>query len=102
SSLMKAGVIPLLDRRIKSCVLEPAAEQLEARLRQELVKLHPDLADSDSLAELFRRIRDQHQQERTKLLLVIDQFEQWLHVKDETDWTNLADALRYCDEVHLQ
>ena len=37
-----------------------------------------------------------------KLLLVLDQFEQWLHAKRGEENTELVAALRQCDGEHLQ
>jgi serine/threonine protein kinase/formylglycine-generating enzyme required for sulfatase activity len=37
-----------------------------------------------------------------KFLLVLDQFEQWLHAKREEQHTELVEALRQCDGQHLQ
>ena len=37
-----------------------------------------------------------------KVLLVLDQFEQWLHAKRSEDDTELVAALRQCDGEHVQ
>jgi formylglycine-generating enzyme required for sulfatase activity len=37
-----------------------------------------------------------------KVLIVLDQFEQWLHAKQHEENTDLVQALRQCDGVHLQ
>ena len=37
-----------------------------------------------------------------KVLLVLDQFEQWLHAKRGEENTELVAALRQCDGEHLQ
>ena len=37
-----------------------------------------------------------------KVLLVLDQFEQWLHAKRGEENTELVDALRQCDGEHVQ
>ena len=37
-----------------------------------------------------------------KVLLVIDQFEQWLHARGEEQETELAEALRQCDGERVQ
>ena len=40
--------------------------------------------------------------ERPKVLLVLDQFEQWLHAKRSEQHTELVQALRQCDGEHVQ
>ena len=53
----------------------------------------------DSLAQLRRgRILTPGR----KVLLVLDQFEQWLHSKRGEENTELIAALRQCDGEHLQ
>ena len=37
-----------------------------------------------------------------KVLLVLDQFEQWLHAKRGEENTELVAALRHCDGEHVQ
>ena len=37
-----------------------------------------------------------------KVLLVLDQFEQWLHAKRGEENTELVTALRQCDGEHVQ
>ncbi len=80
SSLVKAGLLPRLDRRVRAIYIESTAEQTEARLLASLRKACPELPRAsglvDSLAQLRRgRIRLPGE----KVLLVLDQFEQWLH-----------------------
>jgi len=36
------------------------------------------------------------------VLLVVDQFEQWLHARRAEEKTELAQALRQCDGEHVQ
>src|SRR5262249_29022262 len=38
----------------------------------------------------------------SKVLLVLDQFEQWLHAKRSEQYTELVGALRQCDGEHVQ
>src|SRR5207245_1090551 len=37
-----------------------------------------------------------------KVLIVLDQFEQWLHARQQEQGTELVQALRQCDGVRLQ
>ena len=55
------------------------------------------------LHDLAVRIRQQGPgRGKTKLLIVIDQFEQWLNVNDGEPQTMLGETLRQCDGVTLQ
>ena len=68
-----------------------------------LRKVCPELPQGsglvDSLANLRRgRILPPER----KVLLVLDQFEQWLHAKRGEENTELVAALRHCDGEHVQ
>ena len=72
--------------------------ETEARLLRGLRKVCPelprDLGLVDSLASLRRgRVLPAGR----KVLLVLDQFEQWLHAEKEEEKTELVQALRQCD-----
>src|SRR5205085_6319528 len=78
-------------------------EETEARLVKGLRKVCPELPRGlglvDSLASLRRgRILPPER----KVLLVLDQFEQWLHAKRGEENTELVAALRHCDGEHVQ
>jgi serine/threonine protein kinase/formylglycine-generating enzyme required for sulfatase activity len=103
SSLVKAGLLPRLVKQVVSVYVEATAEETEARLLKMLRKACPDLPSGlelvDSLAAVRRgRVLRAGQ----KLLLVLDQFEQWLHARRGEQNTELAAALRQCDGERLQ
>jgi formylglycine-generating enzyme required for sulfatase activity len=83
--------------------VEATAEETEARLLKCLRKACPELSRGlgllDTLAQLRRRraLPPEH-----KILLVIDQFEQWLFAKRSERNTELIGGLRHCDGEHLQ
>jgi serine/threonine protein kinase/formylglycine-generating enzyme required for sulfatase activity len=103
SSLVKAGLLPRLDRDVLAVYIEATSEETEARLLRGLRKVCPNLpaghALVDSLAAL-RRGRVVRPGE--KALLVIDQFEQWLLAQRGKEDTELVAALRQCDGEHVQ
>ncbi len=103
SSLVRAGLLPRLSDHVQSIYVEATADETESRLLTRLRKRYPDLpADADlahSLADVRRSSGPAPQQ---KLLLVIDQFEQWLHGRGESDRRRLVEALRQCDGGRLQ
>jgi hypothetical protein len=53
--------------------------------------------DDLSLAELFDRARRTIGPQKKKLVVIIDQLEQWLSVSDTAPTDPLVSALRHCD-----
>ncbi len=102
SSLIKAGLLPRLDPCILSVYVEATSDDTEQRLVRGIRKVIPE-AHGGSLQELLVHIR-RHRliPQGGKLLLVLDQFEQWLHRKTDYVRAALTDALRQCDGVSIQ
>jgi eukaryotic-like serine/threonine-protein kinase len=103
SSLLKAGLLPLLGKHVLPVYIEATPEETEARLVKGLRKVCAELPRGlglvDSLATLRRgRVLPPER----KVLLVLDQFEQWLHAKRGEENTELVAALRHCDGEHVQ
>ena len=103
SSLVKAGLLPRLGKHVLPVYIEATPEETEARLLKGLRKVCPELPRGlglvDSLANLRRgRVLPPER----KVLLVLDQFEQWLHAKRGEENTELVAALRHCDGEHVQ
>jgi len=103
SSLVKAGLLPRLGNHVLQVYIEATAEETEARSLKGLRKVCPELSRGlglvDSLANLRRgRILPPER----KVLLVLDQFEQWLFAKKGEQNTELVAALRHCNGEHLQ
>ena len=103
SSLVKAGLLPRLGKHVLPVYIEATAEETEARLLKGIRKACPELPRGlglvDSLANLRRgRILPPER----KVLLVLDQFEQWLHARRGEENTELVAALRHCDGEHVQ
>jgi eukaryotic-like serine/threonine-protein kinase len=103
SSLIKAGLLPRLGEYITPVYVEATALETETRLQKGLRKacraLSHELGLIESLAQLRRgRILPPGR----KVLLVIDQFEQWLFAKRSEVNSELTTGLRHCDGGHLQ
>jgi serine/threonine protein kinase/formylglycine-generating enzyme required for sulfatase activity len=103
SSLVKAGLLPRLAKSVAAVYVEATGEETEARLlkgvRRQAPELPTNLGLVDSLAALRRgRLLESER----KLLLVVDQFEQWLHAKRSGENTELMQALRHCDGGRVQ
>src|SRR5271157_394191 len=102
SSLVKAGLLPRLSKPIISIYIEATGEETEARLLRGLRKHNPDLpADLDLRAALVAA-RDKLREGSNKIVLVIDQFEQWYHARGAEPGTELANALSECDGGRVQ
>jgi formylglycine-generating enzyme required for sulfatase activity len=98
TSLIKAGLLPRLAKHVVSVYVESTAEETEARLLRGLSKKCPDMPGNLDLTGTIAALRQgQGLDDGQQLLIVLDQFEQWLHAKREEANTELAQALRQCD-----
>ncbi len=103
SSLVKAGLLPRLSKEVIAVYVEATAEETEARLLNGLRKRCPTLPANLSLKEtLAGACQGQGVPAGKKVLIVLDQFEQWLHAKKEEQNTELVQALRQCDGGGVQ
>ena len=103
SSLMKAGLLPRLSDDVIAIYVEATASETEARLLNGLRKKCPALAANLDLKETLAALRQgQGIPVGKKVLIVLDQFEQWLHANKEEENTDLVQALRQCDGGRVQ
>jgi eukaryotic-like serine/threonine-protein kinase len=103
SSLVKAGLLPRLSDELIAVYVEASAAETEARLLNGLRKRCVALPDNLNLkATLAALRRGQGIPVGKKVLIVLDQFEQWLHAKKEDENTDLVQALRQCDGGRVQ
>jgi serine/threonine protein kinase len=104
SSFVKAGLLPRVDDRIASVYVEATREDTEARLTKGLRRVCPELDPARSLKDTLAALRrSRARADRQKVLIVLDQFEQWLHVHGEDmEKTELVAALRQADGEHVQ
>jgi formylglycine-generating enzyme required for sulfatase activity len=108
SSLVKAGLLPRLGASVAAVYVEAAPGETEARLLRGIRKHLPAEPGGTpgggptGLADTLAAVRrGQGPAEGRKLLLVIDQFEQWLHAEGGGGG-ELARALRQCDGGRVQ
>ena len=102
SSLMKAGLLPRLSPKIESIYIEATPEDTTGKLLRSIQKRIPE-ASGANLADALSIIRRRKLvPSGGKLLLVIDQFEQWLYAHKNYADTELMNALRQCDGVTIQ
>ena len=103
SSLVKAGLLPRLSDEVIAVYIEATAEETEARLLNGLRKRFIALSDNLSLkATLAALRRGQGIPVGKKVVIVLDQFEQWLHAKKDEENAELVQALRECDGGRVQ
>ena len=103
SSLVKAGLLPLLARHVLSVYVEATQEETETRLLKALRKACPDLPPELGLVDALALVRQGRVlRSGQKVLIVLDQFEQWLHARRDQGNTELVAALRQCDGEHVQ
>ena len=103
SSLVKAGLLPRLSGDVSVVYLEATAEETETRLLHGLRKRCPELPETLSLRESLAALRrGQGVPAGRKVLIVLDQFEQWLHARKEEPDAELVQALRHCDGGRVQ
>ena len=103
SSLVKAGLLPRLSGDVIPVYIEATPGETETRLLHGLRKRCPALEDNLSLKDTLAALRrGQGIPVGKKLLIVLDQFEQWLHAKKEEENTDLVQALRQCDGGRVQ
>ncbi len=103
TSFVKAGLVPTLKPHIRPVYVEAAAVGTEGRLLDGLHRACPDLPAGCGLAEAAAAIRERSAAPGSmKVLVILDQFEQWLQGHPgETDG-ELVRALRHCDGPGLQ
>src|SRR5262249_40496685 len=95
--------LPRLGKHVLSVFIEATPEDAVARLLRTLRKESPELPSELGLVEALARIRQGRVlRSGQKVLIVLDQFEQWLHAKRGEENTELVTALRQCDGEHLQ
>jgi serine/threonine protein kinase/formylglycine-generating enzyme required for sulfatase activity len=104
SSLVKAGLLPRLAGHVLPVYVEATAEGTEARLLAALTKRCGGLSAAAGLPEALAALRRGHELPagRQKVLLVIDQLEQWLHARQPQVDAELVQALRQCDGGRMQ
>ncbi len=124
SSLVQAGLIPRIAEHVTTLYIEATPGETELRLRRGIQKLFPEHSAEGTLPEVFARLRqtnstllrdsksswlqssdttfDLHSRPPGKVVVFLDQFEQWLHAFPKAQEVELIQALRQCDGSGLQ
>lgn len=102
SSLIRAGILPRLNARVASIVISAAPDNTEKELQSAICSLS-GLSLELSLADTIQRIRcGEGLPADCKLVLVLDQFEQWLQAHKGNANSELCSALKQCDGGRVQ
>jgi len=102
SSLVRAGLLPHLSKLIVAIYVEATADDTETRVLRGLRNHLPSLPEDFGLVETFMLLRRGGLADGQKVVVVMDQFEQWLHARRGEPETELVHALRQCDGGKLQ
>ena len=102
SSLVKAALIPRITNQVLPIYVEATAEDTEVRLIKALRKQCPQLPVEASLPDMIAQLRREGGFQGRKVLIVLDQFEQWLHAHQSRTDSQLIPALRHCDGGSVQ
>lgn len=104
TSMLKAGLLPHLCDDVITIYVEANAEETESQLLRGLRIQFPELDPALSLRESLAALRlGQVMPPEKKLLIVVDQFEQWLHANStHQEDCPLVQAFRQCDGARLQ
>ena len=103
SSLVKAGLLPRLGKHVTPVYLEATTGETVARLLRGIKKAVPGLPERAGLVDSFLALRrGYYLRQGRKVLVVLDQFEQWLFGRRHDQGDELLAALRQCDGEKIQ
>ncbi|MCH7685359.1 MAG: serine/threonine-protein kinase, partial [Planctomycetes bacterium] len=99
SSLVKAGLLPRLSQDVVAVYVEATPNETETRILRGIRKQLSELPEDMGLVETLTLLR---RGEGRKVVIILDQFEQWLHAYRAEQETELVSALRQCDGGNIQ
>ena len=103
SSLVSAGILPRLAEHVETIHVTSTPDGMEERVLQALRQRAPALARGANLAESLAMIRQGvGLAPGRKVLIVLDQFERWLHGRSDLPQSDLTLGMRQCDGGRLQ
>ena len=103
SSLVRAGLLPRLASHVIPICIEATAAETELRLIRQLQRHCPEMPEDLELPEAIEGLRaGRWTGPGQKVVLVLDQFEQFLHGQGGEVTGPLLQALRHCDGGRVQ
>ena len=103
SSFVKAGLLPRLDNHVIPIYVESTADGTLTRVLHGCRKrcaVGDDVLDLRATLAALRQGRGLAPGK--KVVIILDQFEQWLHAKQDDDFSDLVQGLRQCDGGRVQ
>lgn len=103
SSFLKAGLLPILSDQVTPIYVDCCTGDVEHRLSRRLNMLAGEATPQATLTAQMTSIRREgNLRGPGKILIILDQFEQWLHQRRPLVGCELISALRQCDGIRLQ
>ena len=103
SSFVRAGLIPKLPENVIDLYIDCTTERLENYISGQMRRVFGEIPEGESLSRTLRLIRNgQYVRPGDKLLIVLDQFEQWLTNTRNPEEAELTEALRQCASERVQ
>ncbi len=103
TSLIRAGLLPRLAEHVTPLYIVATGRHTEAALTTRLHERFGSISDNLELAELLTEVKRKiAERPDAKVLVVLDQFEQWLHANHELKDSALVNALQLCDGHRVQ
>ncbi len=103
TSLIKAGLLCRLSPLVVPIYIEASPDATESQLKAALDIASAGKSQGLSLAETIAGMRGRVLlPPGRKILIVLDQFEQWLHADHDGEDGELVQALRHCDGANVQ
>lgn len=103
SSFVRAGLIPRLDPQVvRQVYVEASRNHTEERLRDSLQSVFTEIPSDAGLTTIFDGLKNRSWSKDTrKVVIIIDQFEQWISTNSSLQESELVEALRHCDGSNL-
>ncbi|MBM4074346.1 MAG: hypothetical protein FJ267_01720, partial [Planctomycetes bacterium] len=101
SSFLKAGLLPIVESNVSVVYVESTRSYDFGRIIRGLRRHCPWLSPDVDLVQALSQIR-QNKTAQKKILIVLDQFEQWLNARNLHEGGELIRAIRQCDGLQLQ
>ena len=102
SSFVRAGLIPRLADYVDVAYVEATPHGTEASLTSAIRHYTETASSTADVSTLIPEVRRHGLGDNRKLLIVVDQFEQWLHANPSPKNESLVDGLRHCDGIQVQ
>lgn len=101
SSFVRAGLIPVLSNKLDVVYVAATGPDLAGIILRSLRERLPEISPDWGLVRAFYELRNSPPRS-SKVLIVIDQLEQWLHTGYREEPFAVIEALKHCDGQNLQ